>query len=64
MDNGNFKEILERAINGNNEAIEKIFELYEPIINKFSVLDGKLDEDLRQYILFRIFCAIKKYRIE
>lgn len=64
MDNGKFKEILERAINGNNEAIEKIFELYEPIINKFSILDGKLDEDLRQYILFRIFRAIKKYRIE
>lgn len=63
MDNGNFKEILERAIEGNNEAIEKIFELYEPIINKFSVLDGKLDEDLRQYILFRIFRAIRKYKI-
>lgn len=62
MDNEEFLAVLEQAIAGDNEAIEKIFELYEPIINKYSVLDGKRDEDLKQYILFRIFRAIRKYR--
>lgn len=41
-----FRRILEEAIAGSHEALERIFELYDPLINKHSRVNGKLDEDL------------------
>ncbi|MEY8389797.1 helix-turn-helix domain-containing protein [Lachnospiraceae bacterium] len=58
-----FRRILEDAIMGSHEALEKIFELYEPLINKYSRIGGKLDEDLRQYILIHIALNISKFTI-
>ena len=34
--------------------LEKLLELYEPLITKYSKVNGKLDEDLRQYQLIHI----------
>ena len=49
-----FRRILEETIAGSHEALERIFELYDPLINKHSWVNGKLDEDLKQYILIHI----------
>lgn len=49
-----FRRILQAATLGSHEALEKILELYDPLINKYSWVDGKFDEDLRQYILIHI----------
>lgn len=58
-----FRRILEDAVLGSHKALEKIFELYDPLINKYSWIDGKLDEDLKQYILIHIALNISKFDI-
>lgn len=58
-----FRRILEEAIAGNHEALERIFELYDPLINQHSRINGKLDEDLKQYILIHIALNISKFDI-
>uniref|UniRef100_UPI0025581674 helix-turn-helix domain-containing protein n=1 Tax=Schaedlerella arabinosiphila TaxID=2044587 RepID=UPI0025581674 len=46
-----FGKILEDATLGSHQALERIFELYDPLISKHCRIDGKIDEDLKQYIL-------------
>ena len=45
-----FCRMLEEAILGSHEALERIFEMYAPMINKHSRIGGKLDEDLKRWI--------------
>lgn len=59
MSNEQFREILIRAQSGDNEAMTDILEMYMPLINKHSYVNGKLDEDLRQNILMEIVKSIK-----
>jgi hypothetical protein len=58
-----FREILKAATAGSYEALERIFELYRPLIDKHSRVNGKLDEDLRQEILIHIALNISKFTI-
>ena len=61
LSNNEFREILVRAQSGDNEAMTDILEMYMPLINKHSFVNGKLDEDLRQNILLQIVKSIKKF---
>ena len=61
MTNEKFRELLIRAQTGDNEAMTDILEQYIPLINKYSFINGKLDEDLRQNILLEIVKSIKKF---
>lgn len=58
-----FRKTLTEAIGGSNEALADIIEMYMPLINRYSYVDGKLDEDLRQYILLHIFKKISNFSI-
>lgn len=58
-----FRTTLMAAVNGSNEALADIIELYMPLINSRSYIDGELDEDLRQYILLHIFKNISKFSL-
>ncbi|MDM8200270.1 helix-turn-helix domain-containing protein [Fournierella massiliensis] len=55
--------MLQRAISGDNSAIELILLMYMPIINRYSVIDGKFDDDCRQYILMHISLNLRKFVI-
>ena len=57
------KKILEGAVAGNHADIETLFELYMPLIENNSYLYGRLDEDLKQYILMHIALNISKFKI-
>ena len=46
-----FRKVLESAIAGNKNDIETIIDLYLPLINRFSVINGVIDEDLRQELM-------------
>ena len=59
MTNEQFRELLIKAQAGDNEAMTDILEMYMPLINKHSYLNGKLDEDLRQNIILEILKSIK-----
>ncbi len=49
MINEVFRSTLAQAVAGSHEALEEILKLYEPLIRKHSYLNGKQDDDLRQY---------------
>lgn len=59
----NFNLILEKAINGDEESIQKILKIYEPMIKSNSKWKGILDEDLEEYIIIRIVKNISKFKI-
>ena len=61
MSSEEFRRILEQAVAGNHEALEKILNLYMPLINHNSVINGVLDEDCKQYILIHIALNIGKF---
>lgn len=58
-----FRMILQGAVAGNHEDLEELLRLYMPMINKYSYLNGQLDEDLRQYIMIHIALNISKFPI-
>ena len=59
MTNEKFREMLIKAQSGDNEAMTDILEMYMPLINKHSYVNGRLDEDLRQNIILEILKGIK-----
>ena len=58
-----FNEILRRAIQGDAPSVEQIIRRYQPLINRYSIWNGRLDEDLRQYIELQIFRKILKFNL-
>ncbi len=58
-----FKEIINRAKQDDFNALEEVLKLYKPMIEKYSYLFGRLDEDLKQYISLRIIAGIKGFRL-
>lgn len=62
MTSEEFELTLKRAIAGDNDAIMCIVELYEPLINNNSIINGKFDEDLKQFILLRLVRKISKFK--
>ena len=42
-------------------AVEEILKLYMPLIDRYSYLNGKLDEDMKQYIMIHIALNISKF---
>lgn len=61
MDKATFRNILQGAVAGSHDNLEIILELYSPLIDKHCYINGKFDEDLRQYILMRIALNISKF---
>ena len=58
-----FSKILLAAVAGDHEALEEILVMYVPLIEKHCYVDGKLDEDLRQYIWMHIALNINKFPV-
>ena len=48
---------------GNHADVETLLKLYMPLIEKNSYLYGRLDEDLKQYIMIHIALNISKFNI-
>ena len=63
MNNEDFRELLQKAIDGSHDALEGILSLYEPLIRKHSYISGEYDEDLHQYITIHIALKISKFEI-
>ena len=54
MDNQQFAAVLQGAVAGRHEDLERILELYEPLIRKHSFHKGTFNEDLHQYLPLNI----------
>lgn len=65
MDNGHsFLNMLQRAISGEQEALELIIEAYMPLVLSHSYVGGVFDEDCRQFLLLRMVIAIRSCKIK
>lgn len=63
MTDQQFALMLRDAIAGNEMAFEELISLYMPMINRGSMISGKVDEDLRQLILIRIAFNIRRFEL-
>ena len=58
-----FRCLLEGAVFRDMDSLEEIIDLYDPLIDKMSRIDGKIDEDLRQHLLLHIALHISRFEI-
>lgn len=56
-----FRLLLQGAVAGDQDALEDILEMYMPLINNASIINGELDEDCRQYIMMHVALNISKF---
>ena len=56
-----FEKLVRGAKAGNKVDLEILVSLYLPMIQKMSVIDGCLDEDLKQHLQLEFLCALKKF---
>jgi hypothetical protein len=61
MPYNSFSELLRNAQTGDKAAVNELLQLYMPLINRNSIVDGRFDEDCRQYILLRVAGQIGKF---
>lgn len=53
-----FEELFLRARKSDKEALLKIIEMYRPLMIKYAVVDGKMDEDLYQELVYRLIVCV------
>lgn len=59
----NFECLLLSAKTGNEDAITAILQMYQPLLLKYAIIDGVLDEDLYQELSIILLKAIKLFKI-
>ena len=59
----NFECLLLSAKAGNEDAITAILQMYQPLLLKYAIIDGVLDEDLYQELSIILLKAIKLFKI-
>ena len=57
----NFKELLEAAKNGDSDAMEKLIDVYKPLITRYSFFNDSFDEDLHQEQLLKFVHCVKLF---
>ena len=58
-----FEQMLRRAKGGDQEASTSILLMYRPLLLKYAVINGRLDEDLYQELCSTLMRAIDLFRI-
>ena len=58
-----FEQMLRRAKGGDQEAVTSILLMYRPLLLKYAVINGRLDEDLYQELSITLVRAIELFRI-
>lgn len=59
-----FHELLTRAKKGDSDAMGELLLLYMPLINRYSIIDGRLDEDCRQHVIVQTITGIRKFEFQ
>ena len=58
-----FEQMLRRAKGGDQEASTSILLMYRPLLLKYAVINGRLDEDLYQELCITLLTCIKRFQI-
>lgn len=59
----NFNELIIKAKQSENEAQEKLLEMYQPLLFNKAIVNGVFDEDLYQEICFKFIRCIDKFEL-
>ena len=60
---GMFKNTLLLAQQGNEKAMEKLLNRYDPLLKKCSIIQGHFDEDLYQSLILEFVRAVSTFKI-
>ena len=63
MKNNEFAALIRSAAAGDRYALEEVIRKFMPLINRKSARKGKIDEDMRQYIMMCIVAKWPKFLI-
>lgn len=63
MDKADFVQVLQRAVAGSHTDLERILQMYDPLIRKHAHINGIFDAELHQYLLIHIALNIHKFII-
>lgn len=58
-----FESVLSGAIQGDRKALECLLNLYQPLIRKYSYVNGRFDEDLYQQLIFRTLKQVRRFEL-
>ena len=61
MNSTEFHAVLKKAVAGDLVALEQLLILYKQLIDHASIVNGRLDEDLRQEIMLHLVKAIPQF---
>jgi len=61
MENRELRLIFQRAQGGNNDAIQKILEIFQPLVLKHSVENGSINEDYFQELSIKLLNCIQTF---
>ena len=59
----NFMDLLCRAKESDQQAVEMLLKLYQPLMMKEAIIDGVLDEDLYQELQIVFIQCIRQFYI-
>ena len=59
----NFERLLLKAKEGNADAVQKILEIYKPLLIKNAIVNGRFDEDLYQELVSTLLQCIQRFQI-
>ncbi|MCL2775253.1 MAG: helix-turn-helix domain-containing protein [Oscillospiraceae bacterium] len=59
----NFKELLTRAKEKDDNALKEIITMYKPLLMKESVINSEFDEDLYQELWLTLLLCVRKIKI-
>ncbi len=64
MENRELREIIERAQQGDKESVEKIVEMFKPLIIRNSYLNGTYNEDCFQELCIKLINCIHSFKFK
>ncbi len=59
----NFKNVLLRAKEGDEQAFSELLLMYRPLLLKESIIDGVFDEDLFQELSIVFLKCVRKFKV-
>lgn len=54
-------DLIRLAQNGDRQAEVELIQRYEPLINKYSRQDGRLNEDCKQQLILEFILAVRRF---